>query len=160
MHLLINPNGSKYWRLQYRFEGGNRKFQHWVFIHWSLLVKPQEARWSQKVGIWWYRPFWKEKVLGKRSELCRTGLATSRRSIFVVLNSAIKSLAAFPTIIMFPPITTGAFYVENWPKRIENGTSKTLSPANFLHPFQCLSPTDRVADRRVSLSTFILFCAV
>jgi len=21
MHLLINPNGSKYWRLQYRFDG-------------------------------------------------------------------------------------------------------------------------------------------
>ncbi|VTN99325.1 phage integrase family protein [Klebsiella pneumoniae] len=26
MHLLINPNGSKYWRLQYRFGGQAESF--------------------------------------------------------------------------------------------------------------------------------------
>jgi hypothetical protein len=38
MHLLVHPNGSKYWRLQYRF-GGKQKMLAWVFIlmcHWLM----------------------------------------------------------------------------------------------------------------------------
>jgi integrase len=39
MHLLVHPNGSRYWRLQYRF-GGKQK----MFIRSSEL---RFARWSE-----------------------------------------------------------------------------------------------------------------
>jgi hypothetical protein len=39
MHLLINPNGSKYWRLQYRFDGKQKVLALGVYPMVSL-VKP------------------------------------------------------------------------------------------------------------------------
>ena len=40
MHLLVHPNGSKYWRLQYRF-GGKQKMLAWVYILKCLLQMPE-----------------------------------------------------------------------------------------------------------------------
>ncbi|EKZ5664294.1 DUF4102 domain-containing protein, partial [Klebsiella aerogenes] len=36
MHLLINPNGSKYWRLQYRFDGKQKVLALGVYPMVSL----------------------------------------------------------------------------------------------------------------------------
>ena len=40
MHLLINPNGSKYWRLQYRFDGKQKVLALGVYP----MVSLSEAR--------------------------------------------------------------------------------------------------------------------
>lgn len=49
MHLLVNPNGSKYWRLQYRFSGKQKMlalgFIQW--FRWQRLVRGaiQQRNW-------------------------------------------------------------------------------------------------------------------
>lgn len=47
MHLLVHPNGSEYWRLQYRFDGKQKMLAHGVYPDISLAdtsVRRDEAR--------------------------------------------------------------------------------------------------------------------
>lgn len=50
MHLLINPNGSKYWRLQYRFDGKQKVLALGVYP----MVSLGEARRSEMKPKSWY----------------------------------------------------------------------------------------------------------
>lgn len=47
MHLLVNPNGSKYWRLQYRFSGKQKMLALGIYPMVSLA----EARCRKETGI-------------------------------------------------------------------------------------------------------------
>jgi hypothetical protein len=49
MHLLINPNGSKYWRLQYRFDGKQKVLALGVYP----MVSLGEARSEMKPKSWY-----------------------------------------------------------------------------------------------------------
>lgn len=51
MHLLVNPNGSKYWRLQYRFNGKQKILALGVYTYGVTWRSSQKKRCSQKVGI-------------------------------------------------------------------------------------------------------------
>ena len=44
MHLLINPNGSKYWQLGYRFTGKQKVFSIGVYPAVSLADARQNAK--------------------------------------------------------------------------------------------------------------------
>ena len=47
MHLLVHPNGSKYWRLQYRYEGKQKMLALGVYPEITLAdarVRRDEAR--------------------------------------------------------------------------------------------------------------------
>lgn len=54
MHLLVNPNGSKYWRLQYRFSGKQKMLALGViqWFHWQSLVRGEmlQRNWYLKVS--------------------------------------------------------------------------------------------------------------
>lgn len=54
MHLLINPNGSKYWRLQYRFDGKQKVLALGVYPMVSLSearTKRDEAKKLVSLGL-------------------------------------------------------------------------------------------------------------
>lgn len=50
MYLLVHPNGSKYWRLQYRF-GGKQKMLALGFILMSLWLMPERVV-MKRVSYW------------------------------------------------------------------------------------------------------------
>lgn len=68
MYLLINPNGSKYWRLQYRFEGKQKVLALGVYPMVSLGEagrKRDEAKKLVSLGI---DPSEREKSRQDRAE--------------------------------------------------------------------------------------------
>jgi len=52
MHLLVNPNGSKYWRLQYRFSGKQKMLALGVYPMVSLAeARKRRRNWYLMVSI-------------------------------------------------------------------------------------------------------------
>ncbi len=49
MHLLINPNGAKYWRLQYRFGGKQKMLAQGVYPDISLAEAREKRDATRKL---------------------------------------------------------------------------------------------------------------
>jgi hypothetical protein len=51
MHLLVHPNGSKYWRLQYRFDGKQKMLALGMYPEISLSEARQHNANLKKRGV-------------------------------------------------------------------------------------------------------------
>ena len=55
MHLMVHPNGSKYWRLQYRFDGKQKTLALGVYPEISLSEARQRRDEAKRKDCQWHR---------------------------------------------------------------------------------------------------------
>lgn len=89
MHLLVHPNGSKYWRLQYRYEGKQKMLALGVYPEITLAdarVRRDEARKLLANGV---DPETKRKMI-RLNRVKHEPLKKSRLSGMAPIKSGLK----------------------------------------------------------------------